>query len=109
MTPKLGVRETGCRPLPDVATLSETLPGYEASTWFGVGAPRNTPAEIVDKLNKTINAGLADPKFTARLANVGGTVLAGSAADFGTLVAAETAKWGKVIRTANIKPGGEIP
>ena len=81
----------------------EFVPGYEASAWFGVGAPRNTPAEIVDKLNKEINAGLADPKIKARLADLGGTALAGSPADFGKLIAEETEKWGKVIRAANIK------
>ena len=70
---------------------------------YGIGAPRNTPAEIVDKLNKEINAGLADPKMKARLADLGGTVLAGSPADFGKLIADETEKWGKVIRAANIK------
>ena len=72
--------------------------------WFGVGAPKNTPAEIIDKLNKEINAGLADPKMKARLADLGGTVLAGSPADFGKLIAEETEKWGKVIRAANIRP-----
>ena len=80
------------------------VPGYEASAWFGIGAPKNTPAEIIDKLNKEINAGLADPKMKARLADLGGTVLAGSPADFGKLIADETEKWGKVIRAANIKP-----
>ena len=90
--------------LPDIPTVGEFVPGYEASTWFGVGAPKNTPAEIVDKLNKEINAGLADPKMKARLADLGGTVLAGSPADFGKLIADETEKWGKVIRAANIKP-----
>jgi tripartite-type tricarboxylate transporter receptor subunit TctC len=80
------------------------VPGYEASIWFGIGAPKNTPAEIVDKLNKEINAGLSDPKLTTRLAEGGGTVLAGSPADFGRLIADETEKWGKVIRAANIKP-----
>ena len=79
------------------------MPGYEASGWFGVGAPKATPAEIVDQLNKEINAGLADPKMKARLADLGGTVLAGSPADFGKLIAEETEKWGKVIRAANIK------
>jgi tripartite-type tricarboxylate transporter receptor subunit TctC len=88
----------------DIPTVAEFVPGYEASVWFGIGAPRNTPAEIVDKLNKEINAGLVDPKFKARLADLGGTVLAGSPADFGKLIAAETEKWGKVIRAANIKP-----
>ena len=89
--------------LPDVPTVGDFVPGYEASAWYGVGAPRNTPAEIVDKLNKEINAGLADPKMKARLADLGGTVLAGSPADFGKLIADETEKWGKVIRAANIK------
>ena len=90
--------------LPDIPTVGEFVPGYEASAWFGIGAPKNTPAEIVDKLNKEINAGLADPKIKARLADLGGTVLAGSPADFGKLIADETEKWGKVIRAANIKP-----
>ena len=90
--------------LPDIPTVGEFVPGYEASAWFGVGAPKNTPAEIVDKLNKEINAALADPKIKARLADLGGTVLAGSPADFGKLIADETEKWGKVIRAANIKP-----
>ena len=90
--------------LPDIPTLGEFLPGYEASNWFGVGAPRNTPAEIIDKLNKEINAGLADPKIKARLADLGGDVLALSPTDFGKFIADETEKWGKVIRAANIKP-----
>ena len=89
--------------LPDVPTVGEFVPGYEASAWFGIGAPRNTPAEIIDKLNKEINAGLADPKMKARLADLGGTVLPGSPADFGKLIAEETEKWAKVIRAANIK------
>ena len=83
--------------------MAEFLPGFEASSWFGVGARKATPAEIVDKLNKEINAGLADPKLRARLADLGGTVLAGSPADFGKLIAEETEKWGKVIRDANIR------
>jgi tripartite-type tricarboxylate transporter receptor subunit TctC len=90
--------------LPDVPVLSETLPGYEASGWFGIGAPRNTPDEIIERLNKETNVSVADPKFIARLANLGGTVLAGSPADFGKLIVDETDKWGKVIRAANIKP-----
>jgi tripartite-type tricarboxylate transporter receptor subunit TctC len=90
--------------LPDIPTIAEFVPGYEASSWHGLGAPKNTPTEIVDKLNKEINAGLVDPKFKARLADLGGTVLAGSPADFGKLIADETEKWGKVIRAANIKP-----
>jgi tripartite-type tricarboxylate transporter receptor subunit TctC len=92
--------------LPDIPALSETLPGYEASTWFGVGAPKATPAEIVNKLNKEINAALDDPKMKARLADLGGTPLPASPAEFGKLIAAETEKWGKVIRAANIKPQG---
>jgi len=90
--------------LPDVPTVSEFVPGYEATTWYGVGVPRNTPAKIVDKLNKEVNAALDDPKIKARLADLGGTVLPGSPADFGKLIADETEKWGKVIRAANIKP-----
>jgi tripartite-type tricarboxylate transporter receptor subunit TctC len=89
--------------LPDLPTMDSLLPGYEASVWYGIGAPKNTPAEIIDTLNKEINAALADPKLKARLADVGGTVLAGSPADFGKLIADETEKWGKVIRAANIK------
>jgi len=90
--------------LPDIPTAGEFVSGYEASSFFGVGAPRNTPAEIVDKLNKEIDAGLADPKIKARLADLDGTVLGGSPADFGKLIAEETEKWGKVIRAANVKP-----
>jgi tripartite-type tricarboxylate transporter receptor subunit TctC len=90
--------------LPDIPALSESLPGYEASTWFGVGAPKATPAEIVDKLNKEINAGLVDPKIKARLTDLGGTVLAGSPGDFGQFIADETEKWAKVVRFAGIKP-----
>jgi len=89
--------------LPDIPTVSDFLPGYEASAWFGVGAPKNTSAEIVDKLNRKINAGLADPKIKARLAELGGTPLLGSPRELGTLIADETEKWGKVIRAANIK------
>jgi tripartite-type tricarboxylate transporter receptor subunit TctC len=90
--------------LPDVPAIGDFLPGYEASAWAGIGAPKNTPAEIIDKLNREINVGLADPKIKARLADLGGTALAGSPADFGKLIADETEKWGKVIRAANIKP-----
>jgi tripartite-type tricarboxylate transporter receptor subunit TctC len=90
--------------LPDVPTVGEFLPGYEASVWFGVGAPKATPAEIVDKLNREINAGLTDPKLKARLGELGGTALALSPAEFGKLFAEDTDKWGKVIRAANIKP-----
>jgi len=79
------------------------VPDYEASVWFGVGAPRTTPVAIIDKLNTEINAALADPKIKARLADLGGSVLTGSPADFAKLIADETEKWGKVIRAANIK------
>jgi tripartite-type tricarboxylate transporter receptor subunit TctC len=90
--------------LPDVPSVSDFLPGFEASFWGGVGAPRNTPAEIVSKLNQEINAGLADAKLTARLADLGGTVISGSPADFAKLIADETEKWGKVVKFAGLKP-----
>jgi tripartite-type tricarboxylate transporter receptor subunit TctC len=90
--------------LPDIPTVGEFVPGFEASSWFGIGAPRSTPPEIADKLNKEINAVLAEPKIKTRLADLGGTALAGSPADFGKLIVEETEKWGKVIRAANIKP-----
>jgi tripartite-type tricarboxylate transporter receptor subunit TctC len=90
--------------LPDIPTVSEFVPGYEASTWYGVGAPKATPAEIVEKLNKEINASLADPKLQARLADLGGTPLVVSPADFGKFIAAETEKWAKVIKFAGIQP-----
>ena len=89
--------------LPQVPTLSEFLPGFEASNWFGVAAPRNTPPEIIDKLNKEINVALAEPEIKARLADFGAVPLAGSPADFGRFIAAEAEKWTKVIREANIK------
>ena len=89
--------------LPHLPTVGEFVPGYETSTWFGVGVPRNTSADSVDKLNIEINAALTDPKFKARLADLGATVLSGSSADFRKLIAEETEKWGKVIRPANIK------
>jgi len=89
--------------LPDIPTVGEFVPGYEASSWFGIGAPKNTPIEIVSRLNKEINAGLADPMVKARLADLGGTPLSGSPADFGKLIADETEKWAKVIKFANIK------
>jgi tripartite-type tricarboxylate transporter receptor subunit TctC len=88
---------------PDVPTVSEFLPGYEASTWFGIGAPKNTPVEVIDRLNKEINAGLADPKVQARFADMGGTSLAGSPESFHELIEDETDKWGKFIRFAGIK------
>jgi tripartite-type tricarboxylate transporter receptor subunit TctC len=89
--------------LPDLPTLGDFVPGYEASTWFGIVAPTNTPTEIIEKLNNEINTGLADPKIKARLAEMGGMLLAGSPGDFGKLIADETEKWAKVIRAANIK------
>jgi tripartite-type tricarboxylate transporter receptor subunit TctC len=97
---------TAMRPeaLPDVPTLSDFLPSYEVSTWQGLGAPRTTPAEIIDKLNREINVGLTNPTLIAQLANVGGTVFAGSAADFSKHIANEAERWGKVIRAANIRP-----
>jgi len=82
---------------------SDTLPGYEASAWFGIGAPKRTPEEVIERLNKQVNVSIADPKLQTRLANLGGTVLAGSPADFGKLISDETKKWGKVILAANIK------
>ena len=90
--------------LPDAPAISEIYPGYSATSLFGIGAPRGTPVEIIDKLNATINAALADPKIEARFADLGGTVLPGTAAAFGKLLADETAKWEKVIRAANIRP-----
>jgi tripartite-type tricarboxylate transporter receptor subunit TctC len=90
--------------LPDLPTVGEFVPGLEASQWYGIVAPKDTPAAIVDTLNKEINAGLADPKMKARLAELGGMVLAGSPADFAKLIADETEKWAKVIKFAGIKP-----
>jgi tripartite-type tricarboxylate transporter receptor subunit TctC len=90
--------------LPDVPALSDTLPDYEASAWYGIGAPKNTPAEIIKRLNTQVNASLADANFQARFANLGATVLPGSPADFAKLIADEIMKWGKVILAANIKP-----
>jgi tripartite-type tricarboxylate transporter receptor subunit TctC len=90
--------------LPDIPTVGDFLPGYEVSAAVGIGAPKNTPAEIIDKLNREINAILVEPKAKTRFAEVDASVLAGSPADFGKLIAAETEKWGKVIRAANIKP-----
>jgi tripartite-type tricarboxylate transporter receptor subunit TctC len=90
--------------LPDIPTVADFLPGYESSTWNGFGAPRNTPTEIIDKLNREINAALADPKIRTRLANLGGAPLSMTPADLARLIADETEKWGKVIRAANIKP-----
>jgi tripartite-type tricarboxylate transporter receptor subunit TctC len=89
--------------LPGVPTVAQSVPGFEASSWFGVAAPKDTPADIVDRLNREINAGLADPTIAARLADMGGMPLTGSPADYGKLIADETEKWGKVIRDAGIK------
>jgi tripartite-type tricarboxylate transporter receptor subunit TctC len=90
--------------LPDIPTVGEFLPGYEASTWFGLCAPKNTPTDIVDRLNNEINAGLADPKLNARLADLGGTPLVGSPSEFGELIAEDIEKWARVIKFAGIKP-----
>jgi tripartite-type tricarboxylate transporter receptor subunit TctC len=89
--------------LPEIPAIGDFLPGFEASAWQGIGAPRNTSAVIIEKLNKEINAGLANPVIKARLGDLGLSVLSGSPADFGKLIADETEKWGKVIRAANIK------
>jgi tripartite-type tricarboxylate transporter receptor subunit TctC len=96
--------ETRSPILPDIPTVGDFVPGYEASNWYGIGAPRNTPTAIVEKLNKEINAGLADAKMKERLADLGGAVLPGSPAEFGKLIAEETEKWAKVVKFANIKP-----
>jgi tripartite-type tricarboxylate transporter receptor subunit TctC len=90
--------------LPGVPTVAETVPGYEASAWFGLGAPKGTPAEIVEKLNAAVNAGLADPKLKARLADLGGTMLVGPPAEFGKLIAEETEKWAKVVKFSGARP-----
>jgi tripartite-type tricarboxylate transporter receptor subunit TctC len=90
--------------LPDVPTVADTVPGYEASAWFGIGAPKGTPAEIVDKLNVAVNAGLADPKLKARLVDLGGMMLTGPPADFGKIIAEETDKWAKVVKFSGAKP-----
>jgi tripartite-type tricarboxylate transporter receptor subunit TctC len=84
--------------------VGDSVPGYEASSSLGVGTPRNTPAAIIDKLNNEINAGISDPKMISRFTDLGLTVLPGSPDDFGELIAAETEKWGKVVKLANIKP-----
>jgi len=88
--------------LPDVPTVAETVPGYEASAFYGMGVPKGTPPEIIDKLNKEVNAGLADPKIKARLAELGGMLIPGTPAEFGKLVADETDKWAKVIKTGGV-------
>jgi tripartite-type tricarboxylate transporter receptor subunit TctC len=89
--------------LPDVPPLADFVPGYESSQWYGLGAPKNTPAEIVDRLNREVNAALVDPKMKARLADFGGTAMPGSPAGFGKFIAAETEKWAKVVKFAGIK------
>jgi tripartite-type tricarboxylate transporter receptor subunit TctC len=90
--------------LPNLPTVADFLPGYESSTWFGIGAPRNTPAGIIDKLNREINAALADPTIKARFADLGGKELPLSAADFGRLITEETAKWAEVVRFSGARP-----
>ncbi len=90
--------------LPELPTVGDFVPGYESSQWYGMGAPRSTPAEIIDTLNREINAGLADPKMKARFADIGGEVLPGSPSEFGKFIAEETEKWGKVVKLAGLKP-----
>jgi len=89
--------------LPDIPAVAEFVPGYEASSWYGVGAPKNTPVEIIDKLNREIDAGVADPKMKARLADLDGIALTGSPSDFGKLIVEETEKWGKVVKFAGVR------
>jgi len=89
--------------LPDVPTVAEFVPGYESSQWYGIGAPKGTPAEIVDRLNREVNAALVDPKMKMRLADLGGTVLPGSPADFAKLIVGEIEKWGKVVKFAGVR------
>jgi tripartite-type tricarboxylate transporter receptor subunit TctC len=100
---------TRAETLPDIPTVGEFVPGYEASVWFGVGAPRNTSPDVVDRLSREINAGLADPKIKAQLAEMGGSFIAGSPADFGRLIAEETEKWGKVRASRQIDPAVSEP
>jgi tripartite-type tricarboxylate transporter receptor subunit TctC len=95
---------TRSKALPDLPTVGDFLPGYEASAWYGVAAPKNTPSEIVDRLNMEINVGLADSKLRARLADLGGTVIPGSPAAFGRLITEEIEKWGKVVKFSGAKP-----
>jgi tripartite-type tricarboxylate transporter receptor subunit TctC len=90
--------------LPDVPALGETFPGYEASGWYGIGGPRRTPEEIIEKLNKEVNVSIADPKFQARLADLGGMPLGGSPADFAKLISDEVKKWSRVVLAANMRP-----
>jgi tripartite-type tricarboxylate transporter receptor subunit TctC len=89
--------------LPDVPAMAESVPGYEASVWYGIGAPKDTPADVIGKLNKEINAAAADPATTARVASIGADPMAMTSAEFGKFMVAETEKWGKAIRAANIK------
>jgi tripartite-type tricarboxylate transporter receptor subunit TctC len=89
--------------LPDLPTVADFLPGYEATSWYGLGAPKGTPPEIIEKLNREVNASLADPKAKARFSELGATLLSGSAAEFGKLVADETEKWGKVVKFSGAK------
>src|SRR5262249_21216556 len=98
-----GISASAPPALPDIPAVCDFLPGYEATSWHGIGVAKNTPAEMIDKLNKAINASLVAPKLKARLADLGGTVMTASPADLGKLIADETEKWGKVIRAANIK------
>jgi tripartite-type tricarboxylate transporter receptor subunit TctC len=90
--------------LPDIPTVSTIVPGFEASQWIGIGAPAKTPATIIERLNGEANASLADPRMKARLIELGGTAFTGRPSEFGAFVAAETAKWGKVVKFANLKP-----
>jgi tripartite-type tricarboxylate transporter receptor subunit TctC len=96
---------TGQATLPNIPTVAEFVPGYEASVRYGIGAPRNTPAEIIDRLNQEVNAALADPKMKARLADLGAVAMPMTSAEFGTFIADETEKWAKVIRMSHIKAG----
>jgi tripartite-type tricarboxylate transporter receptor subunit TctC len=89
--------------LPDVPTVAETVPGFEASAWFGMGAPKGTPQEIIDKLNKEVNEALADPKIQARIAELGGTPIVVTPAQFGDVIKAETEKWAKVVEFSGVK------
>jgi len=95
---------TRAEALPDLPIVADFVPGYEASTWYGIGAPRNTPTQIIELLNREINAGLSDPALRTRLAELGGVAIGGSPGDLGKLIAEETEKWSKVILAANIKP-----
>ena len=95
---------TRAEALPDLPIVADFVPGYEASTWYGIGAPRNTPTQIIELLNREINAGLGDPALRTRLAELGGVAIGGSPGDLGKLIAEETEKWSKVILAANIKP-----